>query len=61
MFKDPQIIDVVGMALVGIIGYVGKNIRELNESIKIIILRVDTHEKFIDDHETRIRDIEKPR
>jgi hypothetical protein len=53
-------LDVVGMALVGIIGYTAKNIRELNESIKIVILRVDIHQKSIDDHESRLRYIEKP-
>lgn len=60
MLNDPQISDFVGLAVIGILGYVAQNIKELNESIKVVILRVDTHEKSIDDHESRIRDIEKP-
>lgn len=50
--------DFIGWIMTGVIGYGVKSVAELNENIKIIVLRIDTHEKTLDDHEDRLRAVE---
>ncbi len=37
------------------------NVEKLNETMGIVLTRLSTKEKVIDDHEIRIRDIERKR
>lgn len=34
------------------------NVAELNKTFAVLVTRVDTHQKQIDDHEDRIREVE---
>lgn len=50
------------LAVVSIAGFgvkflrdLSKSVEQLNQNICVVILRIDNHEKRLDDHETRLR------
>jgi hypothetical protein len=52
---------IVGVAAFGVkfLRDLSKSVEQLNQNILVILGRVDNHEKMIDDHESRLRSIER--
>lgn len=57
-FSSMQPSDITWGVMTAVISYGVKTLKELNENIKIIVLRVDGHQKTLDDHEDRLRAVE---
>lgn len=50
---------VIATYMAWVLQKMGSNLESLNEKMAAILVRVDTKEKAIDDHEERIRDVER--
>ena len=53
----PIIVGLIGWG-VKFLGNMAKSISEINQNIRVLVTRVDNHEKRLDNHEERIMDFE---
>lgn len=66
LISDPLINQVIGLIVSGGVSFGVKSLRDLsksvsslNKNIELILLQISGHEKKLDDHEGRLRGVEK--
>lgn len=53
-----EIVVALLTAILGVLGYIAKALHNMDKSMAVAIEKGNSHDKRLDDHETRLRDLE---